>query len=99
MFRRLPAIVALSLGMVFFSVVATRAQYLTAWPASLQVTPHTSTFAGTQFPLLSAQQIQRAVQVPEFRPTGSSRLMTSLYASTVLMQALDVHSSLTAFRS
>ena len=99
MFRRLPAAVALSLGMVFFFAVETSAQDLTTWPVSLQVMPHTSTFAGTQFPLLSAQQIQRAIPAPEFRPTGSSRLMSSLYATTVMMQALDVHSSLAAFRS
>jgi hypothetical protein len=99
MLRRLPAVVALSAGLITFSAVETSAQDLTRWPASLQVMPQTSTFAGAQFPRLNAEQLQRAVPAPDFRRTGSSRLMTSLYASTVMMQALDVHSTLSAFRS
>src|SRR5262245_8728557 len=99
MLRRLPAVVALSFGLITFSAVDTNAQDLTKWPASLQVMPHTSTFAGTQFPLLSAEQIQRAVPAPDFRRPGSSKLMTSLYASTVMLQALDVHSTMSALRS
>jgi hypothetical protein len=99
MLRRLPAVVALSFGLMTFFAVETSAQDLTKWPASLQVIPHTSTFAGTQFPRLSAEQLQRALPAPDYRRTGSSKLMTSLYASTVMMQALDVHSTLSALRS
>jgi hypothetical protein len=99
MFRRLPVVIALSLGLVTAAAAESNAQDLGSWPASLQVMPHTSTFVGTKFPLLNAEQIQRAISVPDYRPAGSSKLMTSLYASTVMMQALDVHSSLSAFRS
>ena len=99
MSRRLPVAIALSLALVTVSAAESNAQDLTTWPTSLQVMPHTSTFTGTKFPLFNAEQIQRAVTTPDFRPTGSSKLMTSLYASTVMMQALDVHSTLSALRS
>jgi hypothetical protein len=97
MFRRLPAVVALAVGLVIWSTSAVGAQEAMTWPATIAVSPTTSTFAATSALRLSAEQIQRALPQPVYRPSGPSTLMTSLYASTVVMQALDVHSTMSAF--
>jgi hypothetical protein len=49
--------------------------------------------------ILGAADLQRALPVPPVRRPGSSSLMTSLYASTAALQALDVHSTFAAFRA
>ena len=96
MFRRLPAVVVLTLGLLW-SASSVRAQEVATWPTTIAVSPSTSAFAATSAPRFNAEQIQRALPPPAPRRNGSSTLMTSLYASTVVMQALDVHSTLAAF--
>ena len=100
MFRRLPAVVALTLGLVIWSAGGASAQEKATWPTTIAVAPTTSAFAAASAaPRLSAEQIQRALPQPVYRRNRPSTLMTSLYASTVAMQVLDVHSSLSAFRA
>ena len=99
MFRRLHVVAALAVGLVALSTGTARAQEATISPAVLAITPAATEFAASSSPLLSAEQIQRALPAPVFRRRGPSTVMTSLYASTVVMQALDVHSTLSAFRS
>ena len=99
MVRRLPALIALTVGLMAFSASASSAQEAASWPSSLAIAPATSAFAGSSSPLLSAEQIQRALPQPIYRRDRPSTLMTSLYASTAVMQALDVHSTLSAFRA
>jgi hypothetical protein len=99
MIRSLPTVVALTLGLVAWSASPAAAQELATWPSTIAIAPTTSAFAGTAAPRLNAEQIQRALPPPVERRNQSSTLMTSLYASTVAMQALDVHSTLSAFRA
>jgi hypothetical protein len=95
MSRRLAVIIVLVLGLTSGAATAVHAQETVAAP--LDLTPAAAAFNRTS-PLVSAEQIQRALPPPpSFRRTGPSALMTSLYASTAVMQALDVHSTLTAF--
>lgn len=98
MSRRLVITAALTLGLVSWSAGPAGAQERAA---TAQLDLATTTTAFTMTPsLVSAEQIQRALPPPPmFRRSGPSPLLTSLYASTAVMQALDVHSSLTAFRS
>jgi hypothetical protein len=97
MSRSLPAVVALTLGLVVWSASNANAQEMASWPGTIAIAPTTSAFAGAPAPVLSAEQIQRALPQPIFRRNRPSTLMTSLYASTAVMQALDVHSTLSAF--
>jgi Domain of unknown function (DUF5658) len=99
MFRRFPVVVALALWVTIWSAGNAGAQEAAAWPAAIAIAPETSTFAGTASPLFSAEQIQRAVPQQISRSAGTSTLMTSLYATTAVMQVLDVHSTLAAFRA
>lgn len=100
MFRRLPTVVALTLGLVVWSASSASAQEMATWPTTMAIAPTTSAFAvASAAPRLSAEQIQRALPPPVDRRNQPSKLMTSLYASTVAMQALDVHSTLSAFRA
>jgi hypothetical protein len=95
---RLPTVVALTLGLGIWSASSVSAQEVAAWPTTIAVAPTTSAFAAASAaPRLTAEQIQRALPQPVYRRDRPSTLMTSLYASTVLMQALDVHSTLSAF--
>lgn len=94
---RLPAVVALTLGLVMWSATSASAQERANWPTTISVAPTTSAFAAASAaPRLSAEQIQRALPQPIYRRDRPSTLMTSLYASTVAMQVLDVHSTLAA---
>jgi hypothetical protein len=99
MLRRLPAVVACALGLVVSSASIASAQDVATWPGIMAIAPTVSDFAVTSAPRLSAEQIQRALPQPIYRRNGPSTLMTSLYASTAVMQALDVHSTLSAFRA
>jgi hypothetical protein len=98
MSRRLHVVAALAVGLVALSAGTARAQEASV-SAALAITPATTEFAAAASPLLSAEQIQRALPAPVLRRRGPSTVMTSLYASTVVMQALDVHSTLSAFRA
>jgi hypothetical protein len=98
MFRRLHVVAALAVGLVALSAGTARAQEASV-SAALAISPATTEFAAAASPLLSAEQIQRALPAPVLRRRGPSTVMTSLYASTVVMQALDVHSTLSAFRA
>lgn len=95
----LPVVIALTVGLMAFSATTSSGQEAASWPSSLATTPTTPAFAGSSSPLLSAEQIQRALPQPIYRRHRPSTLMTSLYASTAVMQALDVHSTLSAFRA
>ena len=99
MFRRLSALIALTVGLMAFSATTSSGQEAVSWPSSLATAPVTPAFAGSSSPLLSAEQIQRALPQPIYRHNGASTLMMSLYGSTAVMQALDVHSTLSAFRA
>ena len=99
MFRRLPIVVAFTLGLVAFSASSASAQDSAVWPAAISIAPQTSAFAATASPILSAERIQRALPQPIYRRNRPSTVMTSLYATTAVMQALDVHSTLSAFRA
>jgi len=97
---RLPAVVALTLGLVIWSATSVNAQEMATWPTTIAIAPTTSAFAAASAaPRLSAEQIQRALPQPIYRRDRPSTLMTSLYASTVAMQVLDVHSTLAALRA
>lgn len=63
----------------------------------VQLDLSTALAANTAMPpvVLTAEQLPVAFET-EFRRPGPSPLMTSLYASTAVMQALDVHSTLRA---
>lgn len=98
MFRRLPILAACTLGLLL-AATPSSAQDASTMPATLAVA-QVAAFAGTSSPLFSAEQIQRALPPPPvYRVGRPSTLLTSLYASTALMQALDVHSTLSAFRA
>jgi hypothetical protein len=85
-------VVALSIAAVGF---------LAAPPAAAQERTRldlsTALSASTIVPPVVLTALQLPVSYdPQPRRTGSSALMTSLYASTAVMQALDVHSTLLA---
>ena len=64
--------------------------------ANLNLTPAlTATFA----PPVVAEPAQLAYQFPAPERKGPSPVLASLYASTAIMQALDVHSTLKAFNT
>jgi hypothetical protein len=96
MSRRLLAIVA-AFGLGLSWTADARAQE--SAPASFDLVAPASVSFAPASTLFSADQIQRALPPPAYRRAGSSRLLTSLYASTFAMQALDVHSTLSAFRA
>jgi hypothetical protein len=96
MSRRLVAGVA-ALGLSLSLAADVRAQETTP---GLDAATSASTFSFLPAPAVaSAAQIQRALQPRAPRQPGSSALLNSLYVSTVAMQALDMHSTLSAFRA
>jgi len=97
--RRVPAVVALALGLGAWSVGHASGQDLAVWQTAIAIVPTTSPFAAPYPPPLTAEQVQRALPHPIDRPNRTSPLMASLYVSTAVMQALDVHSSLSAFHT
>ncbi len=101
MFRRVfVGVVVVSAGLMMASEV--RAQETATTIIDL-VSPASASSSTVSFApsssLASAEQIQRARPAPVYRRPGSAALLTSLYASTMALQALDVHSTLSAFRA
>ena len=99
MVRHLSTLIPLPVGLMVFSATTSSGQEAANSPAGFATTPATPAFAGNSSPLLSAERIQRALPQPMYRRNRPSTLMLSLYASTAVMQALDVHSTLSAFRA
>ena len=96
MSRRLLAIIAAA-GLGLSWAADARAQE--SAPSSFDLAAPTSISFAPASALFGAEQIQRALPPPVYRRPGSSMLLNSLYASTIAMQALDVHSTLSAFRA
>ena len=97
---RLVALVMLVLGWPAF---AQSAQAQGAVPARIELsttdfTPALLTAsAATAVRLTDVDQLPMAPIVPQRPKFGSSNLLKSLYASTAVMQGLDLHSTLKAF--
>ena len=89
------------LAALFVSVSAVAAPALAQEPASpaprvdLNLSAALPAMAVIPPVLMTAEQLPSRFSEPLRRP-GSSALMTSLYASTAVMQALDVHSTFSA---
>ena len=100
MSRRFAVAGMLALALTFPSVAAAQETPVSLGTASFAMTPTPSfvTSLGVAIPLADLEQIGRPQlpPAPERVTPGKSRLMSSLYASTVAMQALDVHSTLKA---
>ena len=91
MSRRFASVLVLSLTILTPGFVASaRAQDR----PSLDIAAAVS--ASLASPVRAAEQLPPSLVLPQ-ASTHPSALMTSLYASTFAMQALDVHSTLTAF--
>jgi hypothetical protein len=106
MSRRLVAaagMLALALSPVFSAPAAAQDAPVSLGSASFApaASPSFLTSIGVSVPLVDLDQLGRPPMPPatERVNRGSSRLMNSLYASTAVMQALDVHSTLAALNS
>ena len=99
MFPPLPTVIALVICLMAFFAVKSGAQEVASWPDSIAVEPTTASFGGSSPRLLTTEQIRRALPTPTYRSKQPPTVLTSLYASTAVMQALDVHSTLAAFRA
>jgi len=97
MFRRFVGLVALTVGLVWSTADAAFAQEPAATTTLTTATSTAVSFTLAPSPAL-AEQLPSVMPL-SLRRTGGSALLTSLYASTAIMQALDVHSSLTAFKA
>ena len=94
---------ALALSTVFAAPASAQDSPLSLGNASFApaAAPSFLTSIGVSVPLVDLAQLGRPQLPPatERVSHGKSRLMNSLYASTAVMQALDVHSTLSALNS